>query len=156
MAQQQPQQHTVVAVEPGLTFGFGVAATLCRQQACDCTEQRPTEQRRSADDNGQQAQHAAEWVTLQEDLAETIAQGRGPVGAMSHGAINFLEGERMPRRDHGIDTTFGLCDICVVADETRGCEADRFAASFFVSDYNTLRAEVICREWRSWPCVPGL
>src|SRR5471030_1315628 len=81
-AQQQAEQHAVIAEQPGLTISLGVAATLRGQQPRDPAQQRTAEQERRGKKNRQQAQQATQRMALEEDLTETVEQGSGPVGAV--------------------------------------------------------------------------
>ena len=81
LADQQAQQYAVVAIQPGLALGLGIPPALGREQPRDTSQQGTAEQRRGADQDRQQAQQAAQRVALQEDLAEAVEQGFGPVGA---------------------------------------------------------------------------
>ena len=81
VAYQQAQQDTVVAVQTRLAFGLGIVAPLRGEEPGNTAEQGATKQGGGTDQNGQQAQHAAQRMTLQENLAETVAQGRRPIRA---------------------------------------------------------------------------
>lgn len=81
-AQQEAEQDAVVAEESGLAISLGVAATLRSEQAGHATQEGAAEQRRSAKQDGQQAQQAAQRMALEENLTETVEQGSGPVGAV--------------------------------------------------------------------------
>ena len=77
-AQQQAEQHAVVAEQPGLAIGLGIAATLRGEQPGDTAQQRTAEQGGRGEQNGQQAQQTAQRITLEEDLAEAVEQGCRP------------------------------------------------------------------------------
>jgi urea transporter len=53
---------------------------LGREQPRQASQQRAAEQGRRADQDRQQAQQATQRLALQEDLAEAVKQGFGPVG----------------------------------------------------------------------------
>nr|GFD52918.1 hypothetical protein [Tanacetum cinerariifolium] len=69
---QQAQQYAVVAVDAGLAFGFGVAATLCRQQTGHRAEQCAAEGGGRADQDRQQAKQTAHGIALQQHLTEAV------------------------------------------------------------------------------------
>ncbi len=81
-AQQQAEQHAVVAEQSGLAISLGVVAPLCGEQTGDGTEQRTGEQHRRGQQDRQQAQQAAQRMALEEYLTETVEQSLGPVGAV--------------------------------------------------------------------------
>ncbi|MOA35758.1 hypothetical protein D3C78_1572340 [compost metagenome] len=80
-AQQQAQQDAIVAEQPGLPVGLGVTASLGREQPGHPAQQRTAEQGGRSEQDRQQAQQAAQRMALEEDLAEAVEQGGGPVGA---------------------------------------------------------------------------
>ncbi|MNC61127.1 hypothetical protein D3C75_1110520 [compost metagenome] len=81
IAEQQADQHAVVAVQASLAVGAVVAAALGGEQPGKGTEQGTADQIGGSQGDGQQAQQAAQRIALQQDLAEAVEQGRGPVGA---------------------------------------------------------------------------
>ncbi|MCY1357071.1 hypothetical protein D9M69_435480 [compost metagenome] len=81
-AQQQSEQHAVVAEQPGLTISLGIVSALRGEQPGDTTEQGAAEQGGRREQNGQDAQQAAQRIALEKDLAEAVEQGFGPVGAV--------------------------------------------------------------------------
>ncbi|MNG15196.1 hypothetical protein D3C84_990070 [compost metagenome] len=91
-AQQQAEQNTVVTEQPGLAIGLGIAATLGGEQSGDAAQQRTAEQGGRGEKNRQQAQQTAQRVTLEEDLAEAVEQGCGPVGAVGVEVVGRHDG----------------------------------------------------------------
>ncbi|MNP32672.1 hypothetical protein D3C76_1258690 [compost metagenome] len=71
-ADQDADQHAVVAVQPGLAVGTVVAACLGGEQAGQGAEQGTTDQAGGGQQDGQQAAQAAQGVAQQQHLAEAV------------------------------------------------------------------------------------
>lgn len=71
-ADQDADQHAVVAVQPGLAVGTVIAACLGGEQAGQGAKQRAADQVGRRQQDGQQAAQAAQGVAQQQHLAEAV------------------------------------------------------------------------------------
>ena len=67
-----------------MAVAAGVATALGSEQPGQRSQQGAADQVGGRQQDGQQAEQAAQRVALQQYLAEAVEQGRGPVGARVH------------------------------------------------------------------------